>query len=202
MKKKIKIIFVTINLFFIFLIGFFFGLYYNFIEEKNNLNVEFSINSFTKKIEFVENFQLESCDEKIFTEINNEIYLLGKDLSKLEKDKLENKKYYLNLKKKYTLRQISLFLLKNKFAKICPHLKKNTIIFFFDYTELSKKQGEILTKININDKYTILAMDYNYTEDFSYFYNYFNVEEKPNLIINEKVYGFLNEEELLNIINK
>ena len=207
LKKKffvIKRITFCIALLLMFFFGYFFGTTQNYFLETNIVREENEIIDLTKKIEFFESFGVQNCEEEILDILSNQMYEFGVNLNNFEnenKDKFDDR--YLLLKKKYTSLQIIILSLFKNFEEKCD-IEKDVIIFFFDESDLSKKQGQVLDKVQLENNILILPMHYNYSSDFDFFYNFFNVEKTPSLIINFNLSknGFLEKNEILEILSK
>lgn len=193
-NRKIETIFFVI-LIFVFLIGFFSGWSFN----NNSLskarinfeNTQLDLRSFSYMFSFNNNFVNFKCDKNQINLILNKLHQEGISLVNLEKRRLIDTANYNLLKQKHDIDQVLFYTYYRKFHKNCNN-SPNIILFFFTSknSKNSTKQGGILNQVvkKIGSKnIIILPMDYNYTQNLDYFYNFYNFKKLPALVINYNI---------------
>ena len=189
-ERKVNTVVITMILT-IFFLGFFLG--WNFNDKSiTDLEISFgetqlNLNSISQGFEFSELFDFNnSCNNNLFEDITNSIYNTRLELNLLEKENKINSEYYNFLKEKSNINQVYFYSKYRKYQKICNN-SKNIILFLFNASNVedSKLQGDELNKLIKNHpKIIILPIDYGFSKNLNYFYNFYNVKTLPTLIIN------------------
>ena len=208
-RFRIKILLVFVLTLIVFLLGLFFGYYLNQKKIERVERLEKDILTSISDLELLNNlFTQNPC--------NNKEYLnyLSKELDKeairleyLEESLGKNNPSVIELKKPYTL-----LLLKHYFAieKIKKQCNENiiTILFFYSnsplYEGLSENEGIILGFIKKkygSDKIKVYALDVDLNlQTVNYLKKEFNITKIPSLVINNAVFGYLEKNELEEIV--
>ena len=188
--KKYETFILTVMLF-VFFIGFFMGWSYaDTALSKTELSIEkarLDLNSFSQSLIFIEKLNDSLCDQSQIVFMNEKLSSIAKELDELEKEDLSNDEFYQLLKEKYNINQVLFYTYYKEYSSRCED-SSNMILFFFNSSqeEKSQKQGLELDKLVDKYKVIILPMDYGYSKNLDYFYNYYNTEKLPNLIIDYK----------------
>ncbi len=205
--KKFETLTVVLFLL-VFFVGFFMG--WNFSDSSlttSQIQIEENIldlQSFSQSILFLEIMNVSSCNDEVFSDLSDELYRTGISLEDLENQgKIDTNSYNL-LKQKHNVNQVLFYSYYKTFFDKCEK-SGNVVLFFFDgdKPQEASKQGEELSKLT--DKYNIkiLPMDYNYTKSLDYFYEFYEVQELPALVINYNttLLGYNNFEEIEKYLN-
>lgn len=185
-KKRNTIIVTVILVFFSF--GFFLGK----ISFDNSLDrfeieyksVELDMNSVVQRVSFIDYLGDDFCDNSLITTLGSDLFKIGNDLVELEKNKEIDTKKYNVLKQKYNVNQVLFYSILKKYKFSC-NLTDDVVLFFFESSKDSIEQGKILNQIYQNySQIKIISMDYNYTDSLKYFYDYYDVQELPFIVIN------------------
>lgn len=209
-EREFKTFIFTILLF-IFILGFYSGWYFA-DKSLQDFEVEYSqtqlnLDSLSQRFKFMNNFNSSNiCDEKKFSEGLLTLYNSGIELEDLEKEDKIGTEYYNFLKEKHNLNQVLFYSEYKKYYDKC-NTSSNIILFFFNKNspEISEKQGNELDKVVEKFPNTkVIAMDYNYTEKLNYFYEYYDIDLLPSIIINynTKIIGFVNASDVEIYLNK
>ncbi len=200
--KKTETLIIT-GMLLTFIIGFFAG--WNFADKSfDNLQLEFeteqlNLKSIYNMAKFSEVFNDEQCDENILDTMSNRLYLTGVELERLENENKLDSENYIYLKQKHNINQVLFYIEYKKFKEKC-NTTSNMILFFFNGTEEdnARKQGEEISKLVSGYNLKVLPMDYGYTESLDYFYNFYNIEKLPSIVINynKTLKGNSNSEEI------
>lgn len=188
--KKYETFILTIMLFVLF-IGFFMGWNYADTSMSNTeLNIEktrLDLNSFAQSLIFIEKLNNTLCDSSQIVYMNQKLSSIAKELEELENEKLSNDEFYQLLKEKYNINQVLFYTFYKEYFTRCED-SSNMILFFFNSSEeeKAKKQGLELDKLVEKYDVIILPMDYGFSKNLDYFYNYYNSEELPNLVVDYK----------------
>ena len=193
---------------FAFIIGFTLGWQSNNSDmseleiELENLNLD--LRSFNEYLTFAEIFELDSCESSFIEYLGRRIYESGVTLENMEQAGKTDTFEYDLLKQKHNINQVTYYSELKRFKDNCGY-QKNIILFFFDgeNPEESRQQGRVIGKVNQQKDISLLPMDYGYTKQIGFFYDYYKISELPALIINYEtiLQGFTDEETLLNLLN-
>ncbi len=186
--KKINTIIITF-LILVFFIGFFAGMSFSDKSLKEYQisyhNAQLNLKSFYQRSQFMDEFNFNLCQENLINDISQEMYEIGKELTELEKEgKVDTINYDL-MKKQHNVNQVNFYVEYKKYIKSC-NVSPNIIIFFFNASnqEISEKQGIELDKLVDKKNTIIIPMDYQYTPAIKFFYDYYDLNELPSLILN------------------
>ncbi len=86
------------------------------------------------------------------------------------------------LKVKYHLQQIRTFLLMKQFAQRCDI--GPVVLFYYGDDVASRAQGKVLDEFGARYQATVLAVEYNFSEDLHFMESIFNVTGTPTIIVN------------------
>lgn len=188
--KKYETFIVTIMLF-IFFMGFFMG--WNYADNsmsKTEINLEkarLDLNSFSQSLSFVETLNNSICNKNQIQFLNKQLSSIAKELEEYENNGNENNEYYQLLKEKHNINQVQFYTFYNHYSTQCQN-SSTMILFFFDSKnpKKSQQQGTELDKLVENYDIIVLPMDYGYSKNLEYFYNYYKSTQLPTLVINYK----------------
>lgn len=200
--KAFKSYYITVILL-LFFCGFFMGWYYNsstldnsrLLLEKSKLNV----NNFNYALLFSEKLNVSLCDSKMIDHMEEILFESGQELISLENSFDDDSEEYVLLKQKHNINQVLFYTYYRDYYLNCNN-SKDIILFFFegDGQQASKMQGEVLTSIVKDFDVRVVAMDYNFTKNLDFFYDFYQTEDLPSLVINydSQVNGYTSYEEL------
>lgn len=205
---KISIVFFITVL--VFLLGMAFGDYLN---QKKIERIEMLEKDISIKISDLELlnkiFLKEPCkNRKYLNYLGSELDKEAIRLDYLEESLGKKNKKVIGLKKPYTL-----LLLKHFFAmeKLKSECKENiiTVLFFYSNSEpyqgLSENEGIILGFIKNkydSERIKIYALDVDLNlQSVEYLKEKYNITSIPSLVINDEVFGYLEKDELENVIS-
>lgn len=199
-KKYFINIFIIII---VFLVGVFLG---NTMNQEKNSEIttllkesELNTESYLIEQEFIKEISDENCEiaQLRIKKLSNELWELGKVLE--ESLDPEN---YNTLKRKFHLMQINTYTMMKKIQDKCE-INQNVVLYYFDISNSSKKQGEILDKLVKNYNVTVFAIEYNYSKDISFLEEYYNITQAPSIILDyaEKFNGLTEYDILESAIN-
>lgn len=189
MKKNRNTLYATATLF-IFLIGIMLGWQFSdsSLEESQITfkKSELDLKSFSLQFENQEFFNVGDCSTFFLDEVQEEIYESAIKLDTLEKQGRVDDENYDFLKRLHNVNQVLFYLNYQKFSNQCSNTSSNVILFFFNSSEPEKVnlQGEVLDELVGRKDIIVLPMDYKYTEEINFFYEFYEVSELPSLIIN------------------
>jgi hypothetical protein len=165
-------------------------------------NIELEVNSITERLMFFELFGKDVCDQTMIDTLELKLEEIRVRLVELEKDEKINTKEYSLLKQTYNINQVLFYTTHKKYKQNCE-IESEIILFFFDDSVSSLRQGQELDKVHRERKVKILPMNYGYTPSLDYFYEFHQIERLPALIINydKKLEGFNSKENILSAIN-
>jgi hypothetical protein len=186
-SKKYETFIVSVMLF-VFFIGFFMGWNYADTTLTNTeINIEkarLDLNSFSQSLIFIEKLNNTLCNQKQIKLMNEKLSIIATQLDSLEKEKVSKDSYYELLKEKYNINQVLFYTFYNEYSKKCEN-SANMLLFFFNTSneEKSNLQGLELDKLVEKYDIIVLPMDYGYSENLDYFYEFYNSDALPSLII-------------------
>ncbi len=171
------------------------------IAEIKNIQDKISIDILSSETQFAL-LEDSSCEDIGTNSLSDELSVLEERLSSTEKDRGDDDKTIIAVKKYYTLLQIKDYLLMKKIAEKCKTKPASIIYFYSNSGECQdcQKMGYVLTKMREDyPKLRVYAFDYNLDvgalKTLIAIHNIKN--QMPALIINDKVYyGFQNVEDL------
>lgn len=167
-------------------------------------NTELNLLSFSERIEFEGLFSDNPCDSGFLDELSEQLFVLGQELSVLDRESNINTQHYDFLKQKYNINQVLYYILSKKYSTLCePGI--HTILFLFDEREVSKRQGaEINRLVRENENVRVISMHYNYTPSLGYFYDFYSPKTLPLLVIdfNATIEGFVPVERLNSLLDE
>lgn len=186
----------------VFSLGFFLGKI-SFDKSLDNFEVEYKeleldLNSIVQRVSFIEYLGEDFCDNSLISTLGSDLFNIGGILVELEEnEEIDTKKYDI-LKQKYNVNQVLFYSILKKYKSSC-NFSDDVVLFFFEDSQSSKKQGEVLSQIYENNPdVKIISMDYNYTESLKYFYNYYNVKQLPFVVVNyNKTFSGFTSKEVL-----
>ena len=179
----------------------------------NDVIVELDRNEFERESYIIEGRFLELFGENKCTYINtrlndlsNDLVNTGKILNEYEVRGIFSGIEYKNLKDRYSLSEIRLYILLKEIKEECG-LNRPVVLFFYDQEDrLSKQQGYALDSVVRKiQNITILSIDRELDAAIVRAVKiHYNVTKSPTVIINfdEKIEGYINVDEILNIIDK
>lgn len=147
-----------------------------------------------------------SCETEYAFLAARDLQELGDKLTYLETQSGRDKEIIQDLKMQYSLFQLKDYLFLRQWSKKC---NKNLDFVFYFYSnkgdcEDCTRQGYVLTKLrNENPNLRIYSFDYNLDiPGVNTLKRFYGIENNlPALVVNRRlVYGFQNEEKLLNMI--
>ncbi len=187
-KKRYKTIFLT-SLVLMFLLGYFAG--WSFSESTisdlqikiETVNLE--LRSIQERINFARNFGEDLCDFNYLEFIGKQIGESGAKLEELELEGRIDTPSYTFLKQRHNINQVLFYSELKKMMAECES-EENVALFFFDASkpEEANRQGAELDKLVEEHNLIVIAMDFGFTPQINYFYDFYEVEELPSIIIN------------------
>lgn len=171
------------------------------IAEIKNIQDKIAIDILSSETQFAL-LEDSSCQDISSNSLSDELSALEERLSSTEKDRGDDDKDIVSIKKYYSLLQIKDYLLMKKIAEKCKTSPASIIYFYSNNGECKdcQKMGYILTKMREDyPKLRVYAFDYNLEVGaLKTLINIHNIKNNmPALIINDKVYyGFQNTEDL------
>ncbi|MFW5704206.1 MAG: hypothetical protein ACOCXG_00035 [Nanoarchaeota archaeon] len=184
-NKKLTLIFSICFIFFV--LGFALGWLYTTSDSFNYgieiQQAELDLISFSQSLEFYSLINSSVCENGMLSELSRDLAALGRELVKLEESNDLDSQTYDFLKQKYNINQVTLYSLFYRYSQECES-NQSVILFFFDESEESRKQGLELDKIVSEYDMKVFAMDYNYTSSLNYFYDFYDVEKLPFMVLN------------------
>ena len=179
----------------------------------NDVIVELDRNEFERESYIIEGRFLELFGENKCTYINtrlndlsNDLVNTGKILNEYEARGIFSGDEYKNLKDRYFLSEIRMYVLLREIKEDCG-LNRTVILYFYDQDDrLSKQQGYALDSVVRRiQNITILSIDREFDTDIVRAVKiHYNITKSPTVIINfdEKIEGYINIDEILNAIDK
>jgi len=132
---------------------------------------------------------------------------LGSSLERFDAGDLNDEEEYEYLRNRYYNNQLQLFMLINDYRERCEN-GENTIIYFFDDSTQSQRQGEVLDEVGSNNDVYIFSFNTEIADNpeisespaLNMLIADYNVTEAPTLVVNgdEKIEGFISQGELEN----
>jgi len=205
--RRFNTIYITI-LIVIFCLGFILGWMFtdDSISKTDILlkNSELDIRSINEKINFVGLFGENACDTSVIDQLGTKLSELGKTLQQLDANKSINSEDYKYLKQKYNINEVLYYTTYKSYVEKC-NMTPDIVLFFFNDNQTSKDQGAVLDNLVLNNtRLKVISMDYNYTPSLDYFYQYYNTDTLPSLIINfnTQLNGLSDEQQIKDILNQ
>lgn len=171
------------------------------IAEIKNIQDKIAIDILSSETQFAL-LEDSSCEDIGTNSLSDELSVLEERLSSTEKDRGDDDKDIVSVKKYYTLLQIKDYLLMKKIAEKCKLSPASIIYFYSNNGECQdcQKMGYVLTKMREDyPKLRVYAFDYNLDVGaLKTLISIHNIKNQtPALIINDKVYyGFQKVEDL------
>ena len=148
---------------------------------------QLDLQSFSIRFENQEFFGQGNCSASVLSELGDELYESSLRLEQLETlDEIESLNYDY-LKKTHNVNQVLFYMKYKEYFEQCEDQREDIILFFFNSSNVqeSQAQGTELDKVvDNNGQMFILPMDYRYTDQLSFFYDYYNLSGLPTLVIN------------------
>jgi len=149
----------------------------------------------------------ENCDaaEQALNEnINDLVVITNKIDGYIESQNLiSNSEEFKLLKREYTLTQLRYWLLAKKINDKCSTDSVSLLYFYSnDNCDSCEKQGFVLSSLKkeLNEKLLNFVIDLDLAEDeamIRILQNSYGISSVPSLVINDKVYGEMNKEDIL-----
>lgn len=204
--KAVKSYYITAVLI-VFFLGFLLGWFYNdssldetkLLLEESQLNID----SFNYALLFSEELNVSMCNLEMIDYMEDILFKTGQELISLEETSNDFSEEYSLLKQKHNINQVLFYTYYRDYYFGCED-SEDMILFFFNSSQLddSNNQGEILNSIVEQYDVRVLAMDYDYTERLDFFYDFYDTQSLPTLVINydEVRSGFVSYDELETIL--
>ena len=173
--------------------------------ERNELQRE----NYVTEQRFLELFAGENCElvPVGLGDLSKNLAETGKILTDYEARGIFNEKEYKELKERYFLSEIKLYVLLKELKNNC-NLDTTVILFFYDQNDRkSIEQGYVLDNIVRRlQNITVLSIDRESSSSPSVktVMNYYNITSSPTIIVNfnKKIEGFTEIDKIINITNK
>lgn len=125
---------------------------------------------------------------------------LGSELERFEAQNIGGDQEYRYIRNRYYNNQLRLYMALNSYKDRCNGTNQTTVLYFFDDSTESQRQGAVLNEVVKQKKVQVFSFNAEVddslivdvlTEDF-------NVTEYPTVIVNDdqKFEGFISENEL------
>lgn len=199
-KRKKTLIFTLIV--FVFLIGFYLGglnaetRISDLRLELDTLNLD--LRSMEQRTAFSDLFE-DECSTESINYISRKISETARELDSLEERGLEETNDYQLLKERHNINQVSFYIDLKQFVERCSY-ERDIILFFFNSSkpELAEQQGKEIDELSQERDIVVLPMDYGYTEKLDFFYNHYDIQTLPAVVVNfDTVFeGITTDEEL------
>ncbi len=131
---------------------------------------------------------------------------LGSELERFEAQNIGSDREYRYIRDRYYNNQLRLYMALNSYKERCDGTNQTTILYFFDSSTESERQGAVLNEV-VQER-NVQVFSFNAEVDDSLIVDVltqdFNVTQYPTIIVNdeEKFEGFISEGELkFDIIN-
>lgn len=125
---------------------------------------------------------------------------LGSELERFEAQNIGSDREYRYIRDRYYNNQLRFYMALNSYKSRCEGINQTTILYFFDSSTQSERQGAVLNEIVKQRNVQVFSFNAEIedslivdilTEDY-------NITEYPTIIVNdqEKIEGFISEGEL------
>lgn len=125
---------------------------------------------------------------------------LGSELERFEAQNIGSDEEYRYIRDRYYNNQLRLYMALNSYKDRCNGTNQTTILYFFDDSTESQRQGAVLNEV-VTQK-NVQVFSFNAEVDDSLVVDVltedFNVTDYPTVIVNDdqKIEGFISENEL------
>lgn len=125
---------------------------------------------------------------------------LGAELERFDSQEFANEERYSYIRDRYYNNQLRLYMLINEYNEECEG-GENTILYFFDDSTDSQRQGAVLDEIGTNQQAIIFAFNKETMEEspiVEILVKDYNITQTPALVVNrdQKFEGFISQGEL------
>ncbi|MFT4312164.1 MAG: hypothetical protein ACMXYF_02950 [Candidatus Woesearchaeota archaeon] len=183
-KKSINILFALILAFILgFLLGVFSGDSTVSDLEIEIENLYLDMRSLNEYLTFTQHFDIDTCQSTHINSLASRIHESGIRLDQMEQEGADSSRRYDLLKQRHNVNQVIFYAELQRFQQECD-FQTPVILFFFDGNNPGQARAQGNELEPLQDKLLIIPMDYGYTPSISYFYDFFEIEQLPALIIN------------------
>lgn len=172
---------------------------------QSNLDTE----TFTVLQRYVDSSEGNFCDiaELQLPNLGERNAELGGELERFASEDINDQSEYEYLRNRYYNNQLQIFMIVNEYNGRCEG-GKDTVLYFFDDSTQSQRQGSVLDQVAENNDVYIFSFNKEISENsdiadslvLDVLLKDHNITETPTLVINgeEKIEGFISQGELEN----
>jgi hypothetical protein len=206
----LRIVYVFLLVAAVFIAGILFGFYLKEKRVESVKNLEEEIKTSINDLELLnELFISNPCGNKEYLNyLTRQLDKYAIKLTYLEEDLGKDSPTVLRLKKPYTLLLLKHFFAIEEIKKQC-NKSIVTILFFYsnapEFIDLSENQAIIIgyARKKYEDRIKVYALDTNLgLQVVDYLREKYNITSMPSLVINDRVYGYLEKDQLVEVIDE